>query len=160
MFLHSEIYKKLSPTLACSSNHKPYLTRALTFGCTSPTTESISQPKFKNIKIQKCDAPRKKHPHPSFYCDSMKEERKNEFLAFFQAQKSNVSCTNSSVVMEWNVPLLCSFIPFSKKWLLKFTLSFFACPEKCPMTPLSIRLLKKCRPLLSSFSLSFKKNGG
>ena len=99
--------------------------------------QNLKKSKFKNVML-----PEKKHPYPSFYCDSMKEERKNEFLAFFQAQKSNVSCTNSSVVMEWNVPLLSSFILSCKKWRLKFPLSFFACLEKCPMTPLSITLLK------------------
>ena len=158
MFLHSEIYKKLSPTLACSSTHKPYFTRALTFGCSSPTTQSISQPKFKEIKIQqpKCDAPRKQHPYPSFYCDSMKEERKNEFLAFFQAQKSNVSCTNSSVVMEWNVPLLSSFSLSFKKNGGKMSPLFLRLFWKCPVTPLT-HALEKCWPLLSSFSLSYKR---
>ena len=61
------------------------------------------------------------------------------------------------MVIEGNVPLLSSFILSSKKWRLKFHLSFFPCFEKCPMTPLSITLLKKCRPLLSSFSLAFYK---
>ena len=44
-----------------------------------------------------------------------------------------------------------------KEWRLKFPLSFFACFEKCPVTPLSLTLLKKCLPLLSSFSLSYKR---